>query len=602
MQGPSEKRARARACKNCRIRKRRCIPASSNLACRLCQSLSVRCSLDANYDPISSRRALQSNSFMPSTPKSSDRQKESGSNQDPLQCLRVSRDFRIELVSLYFRFIHNVAHSLFHEISFMRSIYEERESTLLVLFMAALSARYSTNHIFEGQMPRLRGQRFFSEAKTMIYEKLTSPSLESIQAFLLAGTFMGGEGDLQAKHIYVELARSHSEALGVWESRPELSQVSQEQRRRTWLTVLILGEWTAADISIDQRHPDVWSYSFPLFDDMVFHKYGPENLTSPSDPATNRYEMWAQMAKSLRLFSRTSELLRRLSHGIISFATYYKEVPALSDCLDKWNENLPHNLVYSIANLDYLAGQGLGRTFLAMHIGYYHLRQILFFPFLESRAYQSLNAPDHLHYAAMCKRSAHKVSEIVKIAAKRENCELNYFIYGHIAAVSSCVHLHALLLSDREQESTIARQCLISNFEFLITLKKRWPVVDISVARLRTFQDYCRSSMSDPFILDNWMARFITEHTSRLDDPQGIRDHRTKLTSADESFNLDLADSNSKRSSDAMDVTGSLCQPLQGLDSWARTDRSRRYLQDLLHDSSTSHEVLVDNAFEWLLG
>ncbi|KAL5358334.1 hypothetical protein BJX96DRAFT_39710 [Aspergillus floccosus] len=486
MQGYSQKRARAQACKNCRVRKRRCVPAISGNACRLCQTLSVPCSLDTEYDPVFPRRGMhQDQSTASTTPISIVKQIRSDERQDPVELFRRSRDLQAELVSLYFRFIHNVAHTLFHEIRFMRSVHAEKEPTLLVYFMSALSARYSTNRVFEGQAPSLRGKSFFEEAKRLIYEKLTSPSLETVQAFILAGTFAGGEGDLPAKHVYMELARSHSEASSLWESRTVLSAVIQEERRRTWLTVLIVGEWTAADISIGHRHPQIGVGDLPLFDDVVFQRYGPEELTYPDHPASDRCEMWTQMAKMLRFFSSTSDLLRRLSCAAISFAAYCEEVPMLSKCLDQWNDGLPQNLVYNVDNLGYLASQGLGRTFLAMHIGYYHLRQILFFPFLGSKVYQSLDTSAHLHYAiSECKRSAHTVSDIVKLATEKADCELNYFLYGHIVVVSSCVHLHTLLLSDEEQESTIARQCLISNFEFLMTLKLSWPVVEISVCSI----------------------------------------------------------------------------------------------------------------------
>lgn len=83
-----------------------------------------------------SRRVLQPeeqpNSSIPS---------DSRSMNEPEICLETSDALRIELASLYFRYIHNVAHSMFHEISFMRQIYDNKAPTLLVYLMAALSAR-----------------------------------------------------------------------------------------------------------------------------------------------------------------------------------------------------------------------------------------------------------------------------------------------------------------------------------------------------------------------------------------------------------------------------------------------------------------------------
>lgn len=47
-----------------------------------------------------------------------------------------------ELVSLYFRFVHNIAHTLFHEASFIRRLNEGRAPMLHVHAMCALAARY----------------------------------------------------------------------------------------------------------------------------------------------------------------------------------------------------------------------------------------------------------------------------------------------------------------------------------------------------------------------------------------------------------------------------------------------------------------------------
>lgn len=47
----------------------------------------------------------------------------------------------LELVTLYCRSIHNVAHTLFHEASFMRLLNEGRASLMHVHAMCALVAR-----------------------------------------------------------------------------------------------------------------------------------------------------------------------------------------------------------------------------------------------------------------------------------------------------------------------------------------------------------------------------------------------------------------------------------------------------------------------------
>ena len=150
--------------------------------------------------------------------------------------------------------------------------------------------------------------------------------------------------------------------------------------------------------------------------------------------------------------------------------------------LDQWEENLPSSLTYTTENIMYSVKQRLGRTFLAMHIGYHHFRQMLFFPFLD--AHRDQYTTNLAERSAQCKRSANIVSEILRHSTDIENCDLNCFIYGHIAVISSCVHLHTLLFGDNPESLCIARQWLLLNFKYLMDIKSYWPVVDHSVRLL----------------------------------------------------------------------------------------------------------------------
>ena len=189
--------------------------------------------------------------------------------------------------------------------------------------------------------------------------------------------------------------------------------------------------------------------------------------------------MWSHMAKTLEIFNKTSALLRRLSQGLIPFNDYCMEATRLENNLDEWEQNLPPNLKYNMENILSSVKHRLGRTFLAMHIGRHHFRQMLFFPFLDARS--DRDTPNFTQGAAQCKQSANIVSEIIKHSMDIEGCDLNYFIYGHIAVISSCVHLHTLLFSENAEELAMARQRLVSNFEYLMRIKSYWPVVDHSV-------------------------------------------------------------------------------------------------------------------------
>jgi NADH dehydrogenase len=300
---------------------------------------------------------------------------------------------------------------------------------------------------------------------------MVSPGLETAQGFLLIGYYFGGEGNIQGKHIYVGIARLHADVLPPEETA---SVVLREELRRTWLSIYIASHWSASDMAIEPTNPFNGPTPLPRIDDADFHTLGSDLLSeSPASPAS-RYDMWAQMARTLNIFTKINILLRRLSKDEISFDGYCTEAAVLEHNLHQWEKNLPPSLVYTYENFMLLVGKQMGQTFLSMHIGYYHFRLMLLFPFLNTRLAQ-WNVRDR---AGKCKESAAIVSDILQHAKTVPNCEMDYFIYGHIAVVSSSVHLHTLLTSNEQSELGLARQRLVFNFQYLMSLKSYWPVVD----------------------------------------------------------------------------------------------------------------------------
>lgn len=300
---------------------------------------------------------------------------------------------------------------------------------------------------------------------------MISPSLETVQGFLLIGYYLSGEGDVDGKHIYIGLARLHAERLSLGDNA---TAVHQEEYRRSWLSIHVASHWSAWDMAMEPmsllEQPDF----IPKIDDATFRTVSAEVLNVSHVQDSPRCDMWAQMARTLSIFAKVNTLLRQLSCDRISFADYCAQAGEVELALDGWAENLPPRLTWNFDNLMFLAGRSLGQIYLAMHIGYFHFKQMLLFPFLDARAARN-SGPDH---AIKCKDSAAVVSSILQYSRNIKHCELDYFIYGHIGVVSSCVHLHTLLFSDDYRELSMVRQRLVSNFQYLMTVKSYWPIVD----------------------------------------------------------------------------------------------------------------------------
>jgi len=296
------------------------------------------------------------------------------------------------------------------------------------------------------------------------------PTLATVQGFLLIGYYFGGQGNIHGKYIYVGMARLHAQLVPL-ESLTDM--ILREEHRRTWLSIHIASHWSASDMAMEPiSFFDEPSYR-PKIDDAEFHTSRLGLSEGPVSPPP-KYGMWAQMAQTLNIYTKINILIRHLSQGSISFPEYCDETDILERDLDQWEELLPPALVYSYENLMHMVEKNVGKIFLSMHIGYYHFRQMLLFPFLDSRLSQSA-----AHSRAVkCKESASMVSDILRASETIPGCKMLYFIYGHIAVVSSSVQLHTLLFNNNQLERNLARDGLISNFQHLMSLKSYWPVVD----------------------------------------------------------------------------------------------------------------------------
>jgi len=130
---------------------------------------------------------------------------------------------RLELVQLYFDYIHNQFHTLFHPPSFLAAVAEERVENVLLYPIFALSARFvekliasciscstsdisrfSTDPFFGGSPPSERGAAFIPRAERLL--QISRASLTTVQACVLLGAAYIADGDDVTENVYYGIA------------------------------------------------------------------------------------------------------------------------------------------------------------------------------------------------------------------------------------------------------------------------------------------------------------------------------------------------------------------------------------------------------------
>ncbi|CZR68016.1 uncharacterized protein PAC_17915 [Phialocephala subalpina] len=367
-----EKRARSNACRNCRVRKRKCIPIPTDESgcCQLCKDQPVPCSLTTSY--VKNRRIVRSDDRL-SPVTAGNVVANSPSSADDPSSLIPPKSVLVELVDLYFRLIHDGPHTLFHEPTFLSNLSSKSVPISLLLAVIALSARFSTNECFQDD-PGRYARTYARAALELLQKELIRPSLESIQGYILISQHLGGEGDVRAKHICTGLARLHCQSLRLWETEG-LGLLNQQVRRRTYPSVIITSKCSTADTSIPSPLAEHLPEYLVLLDeeDLLAIRLSP-----------SQHGFWTQMAKNIDLFREILDAIIVLGSGQ-TLDSQMKKIKILSERLDRWEEELPPTLRYCSENLEHFQSVGFGKTFLAMHIGYHHYRQLLYFPFLDPR-------------------------------------------------------------------------------------------------------------------------------------------------------------------------------------------------------------------------
>ena len=138
----------------------------------------------------------------------------------------------LELVNLYFDYIHDSIHSLFHRPSLIRDLETGKVPSVILFAIIALSARFSSNPYFSNTVPRERGNEFAKESNRLL--DLRDISMMTLQASVLLGVFATGCGEAASESVYYCVACRIANLLDLV-NRPYADAIERE--------VNIRGRW-----------------------------------------------------------------------------------------------------------------------------------------------------------------------------------------------------------------------------------------------------------------------------------------------------------------------------------------------------------------------
>ena len=485
-----------RACRQCRRGKRRC-DGSVGQTCLPCQKRDLACSAAFKPKPNHVLKAAGTPNF-PTLTGAVD-------IGNTLAC--TDHETVMEIVELYIDYIHDKPHSLFHVPTLRADVATSTVDTALLCGILALASRFASTEDI-----RILGPKFATQMKEDLKRGLETVSISRTQAWVLAGNVAGADSDSMSESLFFGIAIRSAHILKLGESDPEDGAILRETKSRTWWTLYMIDRWSSAGLGTPRQLGERQaSQQLPL-DEYQFHNHeaGQELWTASTDPG-----LWAYMILLAELFGPIQDLNRLIASGNASEQYVSTHVAQLYSTLQKWQNDLPLQVRLNSETLEYHKSRGHGRTFVALHLGYFHYTTLLFFHFLDM---SSKATPNSETYAERCRQHASAFSDLLKTSYSMGECEVMYTIVGHMAVVSSSVLIHTLLFGD-EVQLPGARHQLESNFEILMRLKSWWPSVGQMTERLFLFQRAClRNVDAHTHKIDRWMVKFLLEHAILLSD------------------------------------------------------------------------------------
>ncbi|KAF3226693.1 hypothetical protein TWF192_005170 [Orbilia oligospora] len=480
------------ACFQCRTAKRKCTRDQRNGPCKQCHQRQVSCS-----KAIVRQHSQQINVLNLPSPA-----------EAVVEAVRHPYSTEVlDLVDLYFDYIHDKPHILFHEPTLKTSVRNGSVSRTVLLSLIAISARFSDNPAV-----RALGPAYAQGSKACFKADLENVCIENTQAAIVIANICLAEGDSRAESLYYALAIRMAQMLDLASGNEDDDGITREVKRRVWWTCFIVDIWSsgggslARQLQVGEHQPRL-----PL-EEIAFLELRPGERDF-NDTAW-KTGIWSHMVRMIELYKEIQDLLRYLVATTQWDEDFIENtVHGLAVRLLAFEERLGPELTFSAENVARHARRGTGRLFTGFHLGYQYYCMVLFYQYLDKSRPSTRNGAA---YADRCKLHARRFCDILRTARQSPKAEALHNINAHITIVSSSVLLHNYMFGDAsELADTQAR--LESNLEFMVKLRRYWPSVELVINRLNVFLRSCvRSTSKNTHRFDKWMVKFLQEYSMTL--------------------------------------------------------------------------------------
>ncbi|KAM0416783.1 hypothetical protein ACHAPD_005720 [Fusarium lateritium] len=290
-----------------------------------------------------------------------------------------------------------------------------------------------------------------AEATKSLKDDLEHICIENIQACILVGNNFFGEGDADAESLYFGLASRMSQILKLGVCNDADDGVTREVKRRIYWTCFIIDTWASGGSNLSRQFKWQNTHPRPPMDEYVLNQM---KAGDPDIPDSQwKPGLWGYMVNLVEIYTEIQNFHQDLADTTEWDESFIDDtVRHLENKLVAFEEAIGPTLSFSRENLTTFVDRGLGRVFVAFHLGYHHYYTLLFYHYLDRRRPQTRNSNK---YSATCKAHAIVVCEINRLVVFQRGCinSMNVESYRFDKWMVKFLIAHALALEDKVDDS-----------------------------------------------------------------------------------------------------------------------------------------------------
>lgn len=244
--------------------------------------------------------------------------------------------------------------------------------------------------------------------------------------------------------------------------------VSAEVKKRIFLSLFMADRWCSFGLALPMQIRIEELPHAKAIDEAIFSSEGFETRWTNDQ---SRIGLWAYKTDLAVIFGQVQHFIRSVVTERLSPQDCDACADSIASMLMHWEQNLPHDVRLTEANLEAQRLQGKGGVFIDLHLGYHYYSMLLRFPFIGRR--NEMGNEEHPE-AARCRSHALAFSSLLAAGKSQRGCEVAHSTVGHMTVISSSVLLHNLL-SGTDDVVRISRENLTLNFATIVELQAYWP-------------------------------------------------------------------------------------------------------------------------------